>query len=55
MKMLAPEDQVRLMKKVHAIKVMQRNDGQMIEDINRGSILNLLLKRGAASHDDVDY
>ena len=46
MKMLDPEDQVRLMKKIQQIRVMQRSDGQMVDDIGRGNILDILLKQG---------
>ena len=53
--MLEPEDQVKLMKKISQIQVMQRKDGQMIDDIGRGNILDILVKQGAQSHGDVNY
>ena len=34
---------------------MQRKDGQMIDDIGRGNILDILVKQGTHSNGDVNY
>ena len=55
MKMLDADDQVKFIKKLNAIRVEQRSDGKMIDGCQGSEILNILVKSGSTSHDDVDY